>query len=320
MWVDFQLTAVRDLGPSPSAIVAERKDQLLLLQALRAMLRARPSVVLGMGGFVTGPAGIAARLLRKPLLLHEQNAVPGLTNRWLARLASQLMQGFPNAFSPSLQPVTTGNPVRQRIADIAPPAERLGSREGPVRLLVLGGSQGAQALNEMVPAALGLLDAEQRPEVWHQTGIKHAALARKRYQQAGVTARLVPFVEDMAAAYEWADLVIARAGASTVSELATVGLPAILVPYPYAVDDHQRFNAMYLERVQAAIVLLQADLSATRLSGLLRDLAANRQRLLQMAIAARSQGMPQATARVAAACRSAAEIRRGLLKGHAVQS
>ncbi len=195
-------------------LLAPARLCLALAQALVIMLRTHPSAVLGMGGFVAGPAGLAAWLLRKPLLVHEQNALPGLTNRWLAPLATQVLEAFPNTFAKRYGAAVTGNPVRAQIAALPPPAERLNPREEPIRLLVLGGSQGAQIFNEVVPAAVALLDVHDRPTVWHQTGVQHIAQARRRYQGCGVVARLAPFIDDMAEAYGWADLVLCRAGVS----------------------------------------------------------------------------------------------------------
>jgi UDP-N-acetylglucosamine--N-acetylmuramyl-(pentapeptide) pyrophosphoryl-undecaprenol N-acetylglucosamine transferase len=300
-------------------MLAPLRLALALAQTLFILFRTRPSAVLGMGGFVAGPAGLAAWLLRKPLLVHEQNASPGLTNRWLAPLATRVLEAFPHAFADGVGPIVTGNPVRPQIASLPPPAERLAAREGPFRLLVLGGSQGAQVFNEVVPAGLALMDDEDRPEVWQQTGLQHIAQARKRYQQAGVAARLVPFIDDMAEAYAWADLVLCRAGALTVAEIAAAGVASILVPYPHAADDHQALNADFLGRAQAAIVVRQTQFSATRLSALLQDLARHRPRLMEMSVQARRLAQPQATARVAEVCEAAMQsgtpLRRQIAKG-----
>lgn len=268
------------------------------LQVLGVMLRRRPVVVLGMGGFVTGPGGIVAWMLRKPLLIHEQNAVAGLTNKILAPLAQRVMEAFPGALRGS-QVMHTGNPVRKAIADLPAPEQRFAGRSGALRLLVLGGSLGARALNEMVPPALALLAV--RPEVWHQCGARHLDEAREHYRRAAADARVEPFIEDMAAAYAWADLVVCRAGALTVSELAAAGVGALLVPYPHAVDDHQTHNAAYLVGAGAAVVAQQRDLSAERLAELLGALL-DRGRLAAMARAARCLAKPDAAERVAAQC------------------
>jgi len=263
--------------------------------------RARPDLVLGMGGFASGPGGLAAWLLRVPLVVHEQNAIPGLTNRTLARLASRVLQAFPQAFAGRADAITTGNPVRGPILELAPPAERFAGREGPLRLLVVGGSLGARAINEMLPRALALLEPGQRPEVWHQTGKAHLEATTAAYAEAGVQASVVPFIERMDRAYGWADLVVCRAGALTVSEIEIAGLGAIFVPFPYAVDDHQSANARHLEQAGAARVVQQAELSPQRLAALLQEMG-TREQLLQMAERARQQARPAASTTVAEIC------------------
>lgn len=278
-----------------------------MFQSLAVILRRRPMVILGMGGFVAGPGGLVSWLLRKPLLIHEQNAIAGLTNRLLARLAGRVMEAFPNTFKRSGRVITTGNPVRAEIADLAAPAQRFAGREGRLRLLVLGGSLGARALNEMVPQALAMMPTEQRPEVWHQAGKRNIDAALQHYKDADLTARLEPFISDMAEAYGWADLVLCRAGALTVSELAAAGVGAMLVPFPYAVDDHQSANARYLSDNGAALLLPQSELSAARLkeilAGFMRDCTENhRAELQQMADKARALAKPYATQQVADLC------------------
>jgi UDP-N-acetylglucosamine--N-acetylmuramyl-(pentapeptide) pyrophosphoryl-undecaprenol N-acetylglucosamine transferase len=273
-----------------------------LLQSARALLRHRPRAVLGMGGFVSGPGGLAAWLLRRPLLIHEQNAVPGLTNRWLSHLARRVMEAFPDSFDPRVGAVCTGNPVRSAIAGLPRPEERMAGREGPARLLVIGGSLGARALNDLVPAALSGLGASERPQVWHQTGRDHIEAARARYASVGVEARLESFIEDMAEAYAWADLALCRAGALTIAELTAVGLGAVLVPFPHAVDDHQTRNADYLVRQGAAVLAQQRDLDAERLRALLAPLISDRNRLLGMSAAARALARVDAAEQIAEAC------------------
>ncbi|MBU1190701.1 MAG: undecaprenyldiphospho-muramoylpentapeptide beta-N-acetylglucosaminyltransferase [Gammaproteobacteria bacterium] len=273
-----------------------------LLQAGSILLRARPRAVLGMGGFVTGPGGFMAWLLRRPLLIHEQNSVAGLTNRLLAPLASRVMEAFPGSLPQRLQVLHTGNPVRGTITLVAPPQERFAARQGALRLLVLGGSLGAQALNEILPQALALLPAEQRPEVHHQAGVRHIDAARAAYHQSNVTARVDAFVEDMAEAYTWADLVVCRAGALTIAELTAVGVASVLVPFPYAVDDHQTSNARYLVDARAALLIPQADLNAQRLADVLKDFITHREKLLSMAIAARGLARIDAAQVVAQQC------------------
>jgi UDP-N-acetylglucosamine--N-acetylmuramyl-(pentapeptide) pyrophosphoryl-undecaprenol N-acetylglucosamine transferase len=250
-----------------------------LLQACTILRRQRPQAVLGMGGFASGPGGVAAWLTRRPLLIHEQNAVAGLTNRILSHFAQYTLQAFPDSFHRK-NAKTVGNPVREALTVLPAPDVRLAGRSGRLRLLVIGGSQGARALNEAVPAAL-----QQTLEV-----------ARAAYARCGVDARVEPFIDDMAAAYAWADLVVCRAGASTIAELTAVGCAAVLVPFPAAVDDHQTRNGEYLSEAGAALLIPERELSAQRLSALLTELAADRPRLLAMALAARARAQPAAVA------------------------
>ena len=273
-----------------------------LWQAGAILRRLRPSVVLGMGGFVSGPGGVMARLLGIPLVVHEQNAIAGMTNRWLARIARRVMEAFPGTFPPERRATTVGNPVRASIAELPPPAERFAGRTGPCRLLVLGGSQGALALNQLVPQALTLLADNEQPEVWHQAGGQLHEAAEAAYREAGITVRLTPFIVDMAEAYGWADLVLCRAGALTIAELAAAGVGAVLVPFPFAVDDHQTVNARFLERDGAALICQQAELTAERLAALLNELLADPDRLLRMAEAARRLAKIDAAEQVAQAC------------------
>jgi len=275
---------------------------LALVQSLVAILRLRPRAVLGMGGFVAGPGGLVAWLLRRPLVIHEQNAVAGFTNRCLAPLASRVLEAFPGSLPARCHPVHTGNPVRRAITGVPAPEQRLAGRAGAPRLLVLGGSLGARALNQVVPAALRQMDPARRPEVWHQAGRALLDETRGLYAQTGIGVRLAPFIEDMAEAYAWADLVLCRAGALTVAELSVTGLGAVLVPYPHAVDDHQSANARYLVDAGAALLVPQHELSPAGLAGLLNDLLADRGRLLEMAVAARRLGRPDAAEVVAGHC------------------
>ena len=279
---------------------------LALVQALAIVRRRNPSVVLGVGGFVTGPGGVAAWLMRRPLLIHEQNAIAGLTNRWLARLSREVLEAFPGSFPAGVRTRCIGNPVRREIAALARPEQRFATRTGPVRVLVIGGSLGAARLNASVPGALALIPREARPEVWHQAGERGIGDARAAYTHAGVEARVDAFIDDMAAAYAWADLVICRAGALTVSELAAAGLGAILVPFPAAVDDHQTHNARYLTDVGAALVIADRDLEPERLRAELARLCADRRTLLDMAHRARSRAMPDAAETLAHAVLKAA--------------
>jgi UDP-N-acetylglucosamine--N-acetylmuramyl-(pentapeptide) pyrophosphoryl-undecaprenol N-acetylglucosamine transferase len=275
-----------------------------LLRAMRqawSVLRLRrPQVVLGMGGFVTGPGGLVSRLLRAPLVIHEQNAIPGMTNRWLARIATRVLEAFPGSFPAKVGAQATGNPVRAEIAAL--PARGPIAADRAMRLLVVGGSLGAQALNERVPAALALIDAQRRPQVRHQAGRGKLAATARAYADAGVEADVSEFLDDMAGAYGWADLVICRAGALTVSELMAAGLPAILVPYPFAVDDHQAANGRFLSEGGAAEMIVQAELTAERLAETLRGLLADPARLAQMATSAYAMAERHATQKVADHC------------------
>jgi UDP-N-acetylglucosamine--N-acetylmuramyl-(pentapeptide) pyrophosphoryl-undecaprenol N-acetylglucosamine transferase len=271
-------------------------------QAMWILRRIRPRLVLGMGGFVSGPGGLVSRCFGIPLIVHEQNALPGMTNRWLARIASRVLEAFPGSFPAARRATTVGNPVRADIVALADPDNRLATRSGRPRLLVIGGSQGALVLNRLVPKALGLMKPADRPEVWHQAGGRMADTTADSYRDAGVTARLEPFINDMAAAYGWADLVVCRAGALTVSELAAAGVGAILVPFPHAVDDHQTANAGFLARAGAAIIVQQVNLTASVLADLLRELLADRDRLLVMARAGRRLARADAAQRVASLC------------------
>lgn len=273
-----------------------------LWQAHAILRRRQPSLVLGMGGFVSGPGGLAARAMGLPLVIHEQNFVPGMTNQWLSRIATRVFEAFPGSFPSGRGAVATGNPVRQSILDLPAPRARLSDRIGALRLLVLGGSLGAQVLNEMLPAALAAMPLEARPEVRHQSGERTLDLARNAYRLAGVAADVTPFIGDMAEAYAWADLVVCRAGALTVSELAAAGVASVLVPYPFAVDDHQVGNARYLADAGAARLVIQRDLSVADLTALLTELLDNRAALLDMAERARSLAQPAAAARIASTC------------------
>jgi UDP-N-acetylglucosamine--N-acetylmuramyl-(pentapeptide) pyrophosphoryl-undecaprenol N-acetylglucosamine transferase len=255
----------------------------------------RPDVVLGMGGYVAFPGGMMASLLGRPLALHEQNAIAGLANRVLAGVADKVMVAFPGALKGA---EWTGNPVRAEIAGIAPPHERFALRSGRLHLLVVGGSLGAQALNEAVPRALALL--EERPLVVHQSGEKHLEALRAHYAAAGVQGELVAFIDDMARRYAEADLVICRAGAVTVAELSAAGMASVLVPFPHAVDDHQTANARFLAERGAAILLPQRELTPQRLAQLIGGL--DRVALLEMARKARALGRPEAAQTVARRC------------------
>jgi UDP-N-acetylglucosamine--N-acetylmuramyl-(pentapeptide) pyrophosphoryl-undecaprenol N-acetylglucosamine transferase len=272
-----------------------------LLQSLRVVARYKPAAVLGMGGFVSGPGGLAAWLMRRPLLIHEQNAVSGLTNRLLARLARVVLQAFPGSFSSGVEAETVGNPVRADIAAIEDPATRMAERNGPLRLLVLGGSQGSLALNRVLPSALARI-SEMQLEVRHQAGTRTFADAEAAYRDAGIEVDLSPFIEDMAEAYSWADLVVCRAGALTVAEIAAAGLPAIFIPFPAAVDDHQTANAMSMVRAGAAAIISENELNDTLLADTLRSWLGDRERLRERADISRGLAMPNALTRITDAC------------------
>jgi UDP-N-acetylglucosamine--N-acetylmuramyl-(pentapeptide) pyrophosphoryl-undecaprenol N-acetylglucosamine transferase len=272
-----------------------------VVQSMRVMRRVQPRAVLGAGGYVSGPGGIAAWLLRIPLLIHEQNAVAGMTNRWLARLASQVLEGFPHSFGPGGHARTIGNPVRADIASLPAPAQRFAERSGS-RLLVFGGSQGAQRLNSVVPQALARVAPENRPQVRHQAGERGLDAARAAYADARVEAEVLPFIDDMAAAYAWADLAVCRAGAMTVTELQAAGVGAIFVPLAVATDDHQTKNAEVMVRSGAARLIQERDLTPERLGEAIGELVADRARLLKMAEAARGSRIIDAAARLADLC------------------
>lgn len=287
-------------------MLAPFKLLFALVQSLVILRRRQPQVVLGMGGFVSGPGGLAARILHRPLVIHEQNAVAGMTNRWLSRIATTALEAFPYSFPHYVGASLVGNPLRENIAALNPPETRLAERAARPKLLIVGGSQGALILNKIVPEAVGLLAADERPLIWHQAGEQTEAIAREAYVQAGIDARVDAFIVNMAEAYAWADLVICRAGALTVSELAAAGLPAIFVPFPSAVDDHQTHNARYLVDANAGLLLPQDELTAENLSVTLRELLANRKQLEEMAERARARAMTDSTMRVKCACLSAA--------------
>lgn len=271
--------------------------------AAMLLWRCRPRVVLGLGGYVAGPVGVAAWLLRRPLVIQEQNAIPGMTNRWLSRLARQVLTGLNAPFPSARAVVQTGNPVRQALTAIESPALRYASRKNErLRLLVLGGSLGARSLNQAVPAALAQWPASKRPNVIHQAGERTIEVARAAYAAAGVEADVRCFIDDMASVYEWCDLVVCRAGALTISELAAAGVPALLVPFPHAVNDHQTANAQFLVGAGAAEMLPDSALQSGMLSARLEQLLADRGQLLDMAQKAHALAQPAAAQRVADHC------------------
>ena len=293
-WVNF--SGLRGKGPV-AFFLLPAKLLLAFWQSARAIFAQRPDVVLGMGGYVSFPGGMMAALLGKPLVIHEQNSIPGLANKVLAALADRVLCAFPGALK---RATLTGNPVRPEIAAIAAPEARYAERAGPLRVLVVGGSLGAKALNEVVPRALALLSPEQRPLVTHQSGAQYFESLTQAYAAAGVHARTHAFIDNMAGAYAVADLVICRSGAITISEIAAAGVASVLVPYPHAVDDHQTTNARFLADAGAAVLVSQSQLNAQRLAELLTGF--DRERLCEMARRARSLGRPGATEAVAKAC------------------
>ncbi len=271
-------------------------------QSLTALRHHQPNVVLGMGGFAAFPGGLMAKMLGMPLVIHEQNSVAGLTNKMLAKVATQVLAAFPMAFGNKAQLV--GNPVRKDILMLAVPEKRFSTHTGVLRLLVVGGSLGAQALNEVIPQAIATMPLSERPQVIHQSGVRHIEALQMNYEKVGVLADTKAFIDDMAEMYAWADFVICRSGALTVAEISAVGLGSLMVPFPFAVDDHQTTNAAYLVNGGAAWVMQQADLSVERLAKMISELT--REQCLNMAIKARTLGMPKATENVAKICVGAA--------------
>ncbi len=292
--IDFG--GVRGKGPLTLALLPLRLLKAFW-QSIRVVRRVQPDVVLGLGGYITFPAGMMGVLLGKPLVLHEQNSVAGMANRVLAGVADRVYTAFPGAIKKALW---VGNPLRAAFLQQPAPAQRFAGRSGPLRLLVVGGSLGARALNDTVPRALALIPAEQRPQVIHQSGATQIDALRASYQAAGVQAELTPFIEDTACAFAAADLILCRAGASTVTEIAAVGAAAVFVPFPAAVDDHQTTNARFLVDQGAGLLLPQKDMTPERLAELLQK--TDRGTLLQWAQQAQKLAKTDATAQVVAAC------------------
>lgn len=273
---------------------------LAFWQSAKVLFQIRPDVVLGMGGYPAFPGGIMASLLNKPLLIHEQNSVPGLANKILAKFADKILLGFPNAIRNEKKIIFSGNPVRKEISQLDIPDKRYAERSGKLKLLIIGGSLGAQALNTIVPKMLKLIPDHMRPLVTHQAGRKHLETLKKNYAEAGVEGELLVFIENIAVQYANCDLVICRAGALTIAELTVVGIASILVPFPYAVDDHQTSNAKFLSDKDAAVLLPQNELTPQGLAQLLMEFT--REKLLGMAMKARELASPAATRLVAEAC------------------
>ncbi len=278
------------------------------LRAIAILARVRPHVVLGMGGYGAGPGGLMARAFGIPLVIHEQNAIPGFTNRVLARFATCVLEAFPETFASRRHAIHTGNPVREALARSPSPETRLAGRGGRLRVLVVGGSQGARALNEVVPRALATGSLGAGVTVRHQCGIANVEATRAGYAAAGVDAEISGYIEDMGAAYAWTDVAVCRAGAMTVAELAAAGVASILVPFPYATDDHQSRNARHLADRGAAVVLAESGLDADSLAAVLGSLDEDRRRVESMSRAAYDTAVRDATQRVAARCLEVARV------------
>ncbi|MFL0801749.1 MAG: undecaprenyldiphospho-muramoylpentapeptide beta-N-acetylglucosaminyltransferase [Agarilytica sp.] len=262
-----------------------------ITSAARIIREVKPSVVVGLGGFVAGPGGVAAKLKGRALVIHEQNAIAGSTNKLLAKVADKVLTAFPAVLN---RGECIGNPIRKEIERIIEPALRIKGRESRIRLLVVGGSRGALAVNELLPDAMALIENSEQLDIWHQAGAGKNEATKARYEAAGVTARVDAFIDDMAEAFIWADVVVCRAGALTVSELAAVGLGSILIPFPYAIDDHQTANAKYLASQGAAYLRQQSELTSEKLAELLKSFIFDRTKLLDMACKARALAKPQA--------------------------
>ncbi|PCJ31623.1 MAG: undecaprenyldiphospho-muramoylpentapeptide beta-N-acetylglucosaminyltransferase [Gammaproteobacteria bacterium] len=281
-------------------LLAPFKVAKAIFEAMSVIRRFKPDAVLGLGGFASGPGGIAAKLMGKPLIIHEQNAIPGLTNRTLARVANAVLEGFPNSFKSSAKVQWLGNPVRASIESMATPTQRFDTHSGDIRVLVLGGSLGAKSLNTLLPQAFAAID--QPLLIKHQCGVRHSDDCQKNYNDAAVDVEVMSFIDDMAAVYAWADLVICRAGALTIAELSAAGVGSLLVPYPYAVDDHQRYNAAALVEAGAAKLLIEKDLTVDILKQEIEAVVANRSNLLAMANNARSLAKDGTAKQIAAIC------------------
>ncbi len=287
-------------------IFAPFKITLAGLQVIWLLLKHRPCAVLGMGGFVSGPGGMIAAMLHKPLIIHEQNAIAGLTNRILAPFAKRILTGFPNTFVRNNVEVV-GNPVRTEITQINREFEIAEPEHRSLRLLIFGGSLGARALNETVPSAINLLPEELRPEVWHQTGKHSKEFTQQQYREYSISARVDKFIDEMHIAYAWADIVICRAGAITTAELAVAGVGAIFVPYPYAVDDHQTANALAFVNANAAHMISESEFSDKKLAELMHELFSNPVRLKSIAKNIADFAKPDAAKNVAAVCLNACD-------------
>jgi len=271
-----------------------------VMEALRVIKQYKPDVVLGLGGFASGPGGVAAKLMGKPLIIHEQNAIPGLTNRLLAIVATRVLEGFPNSFKTSQHALWVGNPVRESIEMLPEPQQRLVEHKGAVHILVLGGSLGAKSLNSLLPQAFSSI--KQTIEIKHQCGVKHSENCKKNYKNADVDAEVLAFIDDMAEVYSWADLVICRAGALTIAEISAAGIGSLLVPYPYAVDDHQTRNASALVEAGAASLLQEKDITVELLEQEVSRLVTDKAVLMTMARKARNLAKTGTAKKIASIC------------------
>lgn len=298
----IEFGGVRGKGPLTLALLPLRLLRAFW-QAMQVMRRVKPDVVVGLGGYITFPGGMMGTLAGKPLILHEQNSVAGMANKVLAGVADRVFTAFPSVLSKA---EWVGNPLRKAFLQQVDPAQRFAGRTGPLRLLVVGGSLGAKALNDTVPQALALIPPAERPQVIHQSGEKQIEALRASYESAGVQAELTPFIDDTASAYAQADLVIARAGASTVTELAAVGVAALFVPFPHAVDDHQSANARFLVDAGAAWLVPQHELTPAVLAQRLQSL--QRPQLLEMAVKAQQMKKTEAVQAVVKACEELAKV------------
>ena len=311
---------------SLSKVLAPFSILIAVFQAIGKILKSKPSCVLGMGGFVTGPGGVAAWILRKPLLLHEQNAIAGFSNQLLYPMASIVMEGFAGAFirkqeitKSSLlkricngdKAIHVGNPLRQEIIDCPSPQQRFAERDNQagIKLLVLGGSRGALAINQLIPELLKEFSAAEKIELWHQCGRQNIQSCKAYYNELGIeespNRRIVPFIDDMAEAYSWADVVVCRAGASTVSEIAAIGIPAVFIPFPFAVDDHQTENAIIMQKIGAAWVLQQDEISTAALGSVLIQFIEDKKLILKIALLAKQAAKTDATEQAAKYCMEA---------------
>lgn len=303
---DFEIEWIDIKGVRGKHLLQKMMLPLRLLhamyQAMRVIQKRKPAVVLGMGGFVSGPGGLVSRLMGRPLVIQEQNTIPGMTNRYLAKIANAVFEAFPGSFDKKVKARLSGNPVRHEMFTLESPEKRISARNDAVHLLVLGGSLGAQALNETIPLSIALLPEDVRPAIKHQSGRDKLKDTLSAYQQATVEAEVVEFVDDMSAAYSWADLVVCRSGALTVSELTAVGVGSVLVPYPHAVDDHQTHNGQFLVDADAAVMLQQRDLTPESLAKTLNELIGDRSRLVNMARSANALAQVQATDMIADSC------------------